>query len=211
MTAAVWIRGLLIHDFNVDLSKVTWIQGSINLPSPHGEPVVMPMYKPISINLNNTGFSLSDLLSSGKLDAVIGTTLPNSIKTNNSIVRLFPNFREIEKEYFKRTKVFPVMHLVVIKKTIYDKYPFIGKSLFDAFCDSKNIALTRMKNLAALRYMLPWLPDDLDEIEDILDIRIFSTMNTLLKEKQNAVKDEISRVEGELSIAKAKVEEALEL
>ncbi len=167
MTAAVWIRGHLIHDFNVDLSKVTWIQGSINSPSPHGEPVVMPMYKPISINLNNTGFSLSDLLSSGKLDAVIGTTLPNSIKTNNRIVRLFPNFREIEKEYFKRTKVFPVMHLVVIKKTIYDRYPFIGKSLFDAFCDSKNIALTRMKNLAALRYMLPWLPDDLDEIEDI--------------------------------------------
>jgi len=169
MTAAVWIRGHLLHDFNVDLSNVTWIQGSINSASAHGEPTVMPMFQPISINTNNTDLSLSDLLNIGQIDAIIGTTLPNSIKTNTNIVRLFPNFRDIEKEYYRRTKVFPVMHLVVIKKTIYEKYPFIGRSLFNAFCDSKNIALTRMKNLAALRYMLPWLPDDLDEIEDIFN------------------------------------------
>ena len=59
------------------------------------------------------------------------------------------------------------MHLIIIKRSTYEKYPFIGKSLFDAFNESKNIALTRMKNLAALRYMIPWLADDLDEIESI--------------------------------------------
>jgi len=167
MTAAVWIRGHLIHDFNVDLSKVTWLQGSINSPTAHGEPTVMPMYRTISITNNNTGHSLSDLLNQGQLDAIIGTTLPNSMKGNPNIVRLFPNFRDIEKQYFKRTSIFPVMHLIIIKRSTYEKYPFIGKSLFDAFNESKNIALTRMKNLAALRYMIPWLADDLDEIESI--------------------------------------------
>jgi len=167
MTAAVWIRGHLIHDFNVDLSKVTWFQGSINSPTAHGEPTVMPMYRTISITNNNTGHSLSDLLNLGQLDAIIGTTLPNSMKGNPNIVRLFPNFRDIEKQYFKRTSIFPVMHLIIIKRSTYEKYPFIGKSLFDAFNESKNIALTRMKNLAALRYMIPWLADDLDEIESI--------------------------------------------
>lgn len=169
MTAAVWIRGHLIHDFNVDLSKVTWVQGSINSPTSHGEPTVMPMYRTIPITLNKTGYSLSDLLNNGQLDAIIGTTLPNSMKGNPNIVRLFPNFRDIEKQYFKRTSIFPVMHLIIIKRSTYEKYPFIGKSLFDAFNESKNIALTRMKNLAALRYMLPWLADDLDEIESIFD------------------------------------------
>lgn len=167
MTAAVWIRGHLIHDFNVDLSKVTWLQGSINSPTAHGEPTVMPMYRTISITNNNTGHSLSDLLNHGQLDAIIGTTLPNSMKGNPNIVRLFPNFRDIEKQYFKRTSIFPVMHLIIIKRSTYEKYPFIGKSLFDAFNESKNIALNRMKNLAALRYMIPWLADDLDEIESI--------------------------------------------
>jgi len=167
MTAAVWIRGHLIHDFNVDLSKVTWLQGSINSPTAHGEPTVMPMYRTISITNNNTGHSLSDLLNQGQLDAIIGTTLPNSMKGNPNIVRLFPNFRDIEKQYFKRTSIFPIMHLIIIKRSTYEKYPFIGKSLFDAFNESKNIALNRMKNLAALRYMLPWLADDLDEIESI--------------------------------------------
>jgi 4,5-dihydroxyphthalate decarboxylase len=89
------------------------------------------------------------------------------MKVNPNIVRLFPNFRDVEKQYFKRTSIFPIMHLIIIKRSTYEKYPFIGKSLFDAFNESKNIALNRMKNLAALRYMLPWLADDLDEIESI--------------------------------------------
>jgi len=169
MTAAVWIRGHLIHDYNVDLTNVEWIQGSINSPTPHGEPTVMPMHAPITIQINKSGSSLSDLLHTKQIDAIIGTTLPNCIKTNSNIARLFPNFRDIEKEYFKRTNIFPPMHLVVIKRNKVDQNPFIAKSLFNAFNESKNIALTRMKNLAALRYMMPWLADDLDEIDQIFD------------------------------------------
>ena len=169
MTAAVWIRGHLIHDYQVDLSQVKWVQGSINSPTPHGEPTVMPMHQPISIEINDSKSSLSDLLRDQKIDAIIGTTLPNCIKTDPNIARLFPDFRNIEKSYFKRTKIFPPMHLVVIKRSTVEKYPFVPQSLFSAFVESKNIALTRMKNLAALRYMLPWLTDDLDELDMIFD------------------------------------------
>jgi 4,5-dihydroxyphthalate decarboxylase len=80
MTAAVWIRGHLIHDYQVDLSQVKWVQGSINSPTPHGEPTVMPMHQPISIEINDSKSSLSDLLRDQKIDAIIGTTLPNCIK-----------------------------------------------------------------------------------------------------------------------------------
>jgi len=169
MTAAVWIRAHLIHDYQVDLSDVRWVQGSINSPTAHGEPTVMPMYRPISIEVNNSNNSLSDLLKSQKIDAIIGTTLPNCIKTDPNIVRLFPDFRNIEKAYFQRTKIFPPMHLVVIKRSTVERHPFVAQSLFTAFVESKNLALTRMKNLAALRYMLPWLADDLDELDTIFD------------------------------------------
>jgi 4,5-dihydroxyphthalate decarboxylase len=169
MTAAVWIRGHLVHDYNVDLSNVQWVQGSINSATPHGEPTVMPMHRPISIEINQSSSSLSDLLKAQKIDAIMGTTLPNCIKSDQNIVRLFPDFRNIEKDYFKRTKIFPPMHLVVIKRSTFEKNPFIAQSLFTAFVESKNIALTRMKNLAALRYMLPWLADDLDELDEIFN------------------------------------------
>ena len=85
---------------------------------------------------------------------------------NPEVLRLFPNYREIEKEYYKRTKIYPIMHLVAIKKSVYEKYPFVATSLFNAFQRAKEIALERMYNERALRYMLPWLPRDIDEIHE---------------------------------------------
>jgi 4,5-dihydroxyphthalate decarboxylase len=189
MTAAIWIRGHLEHDHDVDLSQVTWVQGSINSASTHGEPTVMPMHKPVPIELAPNHKSLSDLLDAGEIDAIIGTTLPHCIKTNPQVERLFPNFRDIEKEYFRRTHIFPIMHLVAIKKSTFEAHPNIVRALYQAFEESKNIALLRMKNLAALRYMLPWLADDLDEIDDLFNgdpwpyglEKNLPTLNTLIQ------------------------------
>ena len=167
MTAAIWIRGHLEHDYGVDLSGVQWVEGSINSPTGHGEPTVLPMFRSLPIERNQSGKSLSQLLDEGKIDAIIGTTLPDSRQHNPNIVRLFPDFRQVEKDYYKRTGIFPIMHLLAMKRETYEKNPEIGRSLYKAFCESKAIALKRMRNLAALRYMLPWLGDDLDEIDEV--------------------------------------------
>ena len=76
---------------------------------------------------------------------------------------------ELEKEYYKRTSIYPIMHLVAIKRSVYEKYPFVATSLFNAFNAAKKIALERMFNLRALRYMTPWLPRDIDEIHEIFN------------------------------------------
>lgn len=167
MTAAIWMRGHLEHDYGVDLSRVQWVEGSINSPTSHGEPTVLPMLRSVPIERNQSGKSLSQLLDEGLIDAIIGTTLPDARKHNPDIVRLFPNFREVEKDYYKRTGIFPIMHLLALKRETYEKHPHIGPALFKAFCESKAIALKRMRNLAALRYMLPWLGDDLDELDEL--------------------------------------------
>jgi 4,5-dihydroxyphthalate decarboxylase len=166
-TAAIFIRGLLQHEYGVDLSKVQWIQGALNVPGAHGAPSVLPLLKPIQIEQNRTGKSLGDLLAEGAIDAITATGVPTVARRNPDIVRLFPNFREVELDYYRRTKIFPIMHLVAIKRSTYEKNPFIATSLYDAFCQSKDRALGKMKETGALRYMLPWLGSDLDEIEDV--------------------------------------------
>ena len=103
------------------------------------------------------------------VDATLGTSLPDAIRTNPDIVRLFPNYVDIEKEYYKRTRIYPIMHLVAIRKDIYEKYPFVATSLYDAFVESKKIALENMFNLRALRYMTPCLMRDIDEIHEVFD------------------------------------------
>jgi len=167
MTASIFIKGLLQHDYGVDLSGVTWVEGQINAADMHGNPSAMPLVRPARIEKNTSGKSLSDLLEAGEIQAIVGTGMPQALGRNPDIVRLFPNFREVEKDYYRRTRIFPVMHLVVIRKDVHERHPFVAKSLYDAFNAAKNEALTKMKYTGALRYMLPWLPDDLDEIEDV--------------------------------------------
>ena len=122
--------------------------------------------KPVKIEQGPPNKSLDDLLQEGVVDATIGTSMPESFRTNPNIGRLFPDFVERERDHYKRTKIFPIMHLVAIKKSVYEKYPFVATSLYNAFQRAKEIALERMYNERALRYMLPWLPRDIDEIHE---------------------------------------------
>ena len=165
MTAAIWQRGHLQNDYDVDLSKIHWVEGAINTSGSHGVPTIIP--PGTSFERNESGKSMSDLLAEGKVDATIGTHLPNSRFTSPDVVRLFPDFKEVEKEYYKRTGIFPIMHLVAIKRDVYEKNPFIAQSLYRAFCESKKAAITKMRNYSALRYMLPWLPAELDELNEV--------------------------------------------
>jgi len=124
-------------------------------------------YGVASAAFNYFGKSLSQLIDAGEIDATIGTHLPDSRKTNPDVQRIFPNFREVEREYYRKTGIFPVMHLIAIKREVYEKNPSIAKSLYDAFEKSKRAALVRMRNYSALRYMIPWLPDEIDEMERV--------------------------------------------
>jgi 4,5-dihydroxyphthalate decarboxylase len=165
MTAAVWQRGHLQNDYGVDLSKIHWVEGSINSPGSHGVPTIIP--PGTLFERNESGKSMSQLLAEGRVDATIGTHLPDSLRSSPDVARLFPDFKEVEKTYYKRTGIFPIMHLIAIKRSVHDKNPFIAQSLYRAFCESKQAALTRMRNYSALRCMLPWMPAELDELAEV--------------------------------------------
>lgn len=169
MTAAIYINGILQNEYGVDLRKIHWVQGAMNTGGAHGSPTVLPLLKPFPIEQNHSNKSMSDLLEERVVDATLGTSLPKAILTNPDIARLFPNYTEIEKEFYKRTRIYPIMHLVAIRKDVYEKHPFIATSLYDSFVKSKQIALEKMFNLRALRYMTPFLMRDIDEIHDVFN------------------------------------------
>lgn len=167
MTAAIFQKGLLQHDHGVDLSTIQWVQGSTNNPGRHGEPTILPLLKPVAIEDNLSGKSLSELLDTGEIAATLGTVLPDCRRHNPDIQMLFPNYRDVERDYYRRTKIFPIMHLVVIRRDVHERHPFVATSLFHAFREAKDRALAKMRNPRTLPSMLPWIMDDLDEIREV--------------------------------------------
>ena len=164
-TAALFIRGLLQDEYGVDLSGVHWVQGATNSAESHGHPSAPPLLKPVSIEQNTSGRSLSELLETGEIQAILGSGLPVALRTNPDVQRLFPDFHARELDYYRRTRIFPIMHLVAIRRDLYEKHPFVATSLYQAMTAAKDLALAKMRDLGALRYMLPGLPAELDEID----------------------------------------------
>ncbi len=164
-TAAVWVRGMLAHDYGVDLSTIRWVQGDLDKPGRHTDVEIMPLLKPARIEFNETDKSLAQLLKEGELDALVTPRLPESLGVDPDIQRLFADFRAVEIDYYRRTKIFPIMHLVVIRRDIYDAHPFVAESLYRAFSAAKDKAVARLRSRSGtLPFMLPWLKADVEEL-----------------------------------------------
>ncbi|KFZ23583.1 hypothetical protein V502_01947 [Pseudogymnoascus sp. VKM F-4520 (FW-2644)] len=199
MTAAVWIRGLLEEELGADTSSIDWIEGSLSSAMSYGKASVLPG---VSIVTNTSGKTLDELLVEGSIDAVIGAETPPSLGKVAHIQRLFPDVKKEEKQYYLKHGIFPIMHLVVIRRDIWEKNKHVAKNLFNALNESKNIALERMRFLSALRYMLPWLPTELEEIREVFGDDFWpygleenrKTLETLVRYlfKQGMIKQKLS-------------------
>jgi len=167
MTAAIFQRGLLSDEFGLDLTTAEWVEGDINSAKSHGNPTLISPAKRIAISANQSGRSLSDLLDAGELQALIGTGVPECYGRNPDIVRLYPDYRTAEMDYFRRTKIFPIMHTMVIRRDVHERHPFLASALYRALNASKDLAYKKMRYRGTLRSMLPWMHAELDEIEDV--------------------------------------------
>ena len=169
MSAALWCRGMLEDEYGVDFSNVTWVQGAVEKPGSHGNPHPPPLLKPVKIEINTSPYSLGTLLAKGEIDAILGAVLPPELRTHEDVVRLFPDFRQIEKDYYRRTRIHPIMHLVAIRKGVFEANPWIARSLYEAFNRAKAMAWQEAIYDGAQKYMLPFLYDDIEEIHQVFD------------------------------------------
>ncbi len=166
-TAAIWLRGHLMHQFDVDIDKIHWVQGAVETPGSHGSPHALPLLRPVPIEINRSGRPLGDLLAAGAIDAYLGSRKPYSFGTHPDVLRLLPNYHALERELFQRERIFPIMHLVAIRRALYERHPWIANSLYAAFVESKRIARARLRYAGSLAAMLPWLQDEIEEIDQV--------------------------------------------
>ncbi|HEX7219107.1 MAG TPA: ABC transporter substrate-binding protein [Burkholderiales bacterium] len=163
MTAPVWIRGILSDDYGVKVTDCEHFSGGEEEP---GRDEKLKISVPPAIKLRSIGTNqtLSRMLADGELDALVTARAPSTFhKEPDKVKRLFPNYVEVEKEYYRRTKIFPTMHTVVIRRDVYAKNPWIAQSLTKAFTEAKMRAYELYRQTAALPAMVPWLVAELEE------------------------------------------------
>jgi 4,5-dihydroxyphthalate decarboxylase len=166
-TAAIWARGHLQHQFGVDLSRLRWVQGAVEKGGAHGAPHAPPLLQPVAIETNDSGRSLGALLELGAIDALIGSRKPDGFGRHGDIVRLFPDYRALERKLYETTGIFPIMHLVAMRRELYEQHRWIATSLYKAFVEAKRRALARMRYAGSLAVMLPWLTSQIEEVDEI--------------------------------------------
>jgi 4,5-dihydroxyphthalate decarboxylase len=167
VTAAVWIRGLLQHDYGVAPNQIEWCQGGLDRPIPV-RPLGYRLPEDVKIGAIPEGKSLAPMLEAGELDAVISPGLPAAFKQRSPKVRrLFPNYREVELDYFQRTGIVPIMHTLAMRRAIYESDPSIATRLFAAFSDAKRRALAEVSETGAPKVTLTWLQDALEREREV--------------------------------------------
>jgi 4,5-dihydroxyphthalate decarboxylase len=168
ITAVVWMRGLMQHEYGVKPTDIHWRSGG---QEEAGRDERTPL-KPIpGLDLQPIGReqTLVGMLRAGELDALFTARAPSSfLRGEPHIARLFPNTREVEREYYKKTGMFPLMHLVGIRRTLVEKYPWLATSVYKAFCEAKDLAMIDLLDINALMVTLPWLISETQETQALM-------------------------------------------
>ena len=156
-SAAGYMRGWMHNDCGGKLSDVHWFQAGANSP---GRTEKVALHLPSDIKISRIAHtSLSEMLASGEIDCAIIARPPACfLEGHPNVARLFPNYLEMEEEYFERTKVWPIMHIIAMQKQILDENPWVARNLFNAFNESKRRSVERMLDPAVSRYPLAWVP-----------------------------------------------------
>ena len=164
-SAGVWIRGILKSEYGVDFSDVTWFEGGVDTPRRFDETMDLRPSGALNLKLIGPDKSISDVLSTGEVDAYFGARAPKAFFECEDVVRLFPNYRAEERAYFERTGIYPIMHTMVMPEAFHEANPWAAEALFKALSEAKKWAIEQMRFSGAQRYMLPWLFDDIDEMD----------------------------------------------
>jgi 4,5-dihydroxyphthalate decarboxylase len=168
MTAPLWQRALLQHEYGVPPSTIQWFQGGLE-QSGREEKVQLNLPSDIVLQSISSEQTLSHMLEVGEIDALLSARAPSSFSRGSGAVRrLFPDFKKIEQEYFRKTGIFPIMHVIVLRRDIVEKYPWAGANLYKAFCQAKDRLFEQMTQTAALHVSLPWLIAELEETQRLM-------------------------------------------
>jgi 4,5-dihydroxyphthalate decarboxylase len=156
LTACVWLRGILADRHGVPVESVRYRTAGLESPS-RPEKLKLQLPPEIDIAPLDLGLSLSDALARGEIDAIQAPREPSSLlRGEPGVGRLFPDFRAEEERYFADTGIFPIMHVIVLRRELHEEHPWLANSLLKAFTEAKELAVRGLREVAALLTSLPW-------------------------------------------------------
>jgi 4,5-dihydroxyphthalate decarboxylase len=167
MTAAVWVRGIFSEFYGLDLSSVHWFAGGVDRP---GRKDRIELFLPKNYHLTRVEEprTLGAMLVDGELDALISAKMPNAFRESGKVRRLFKDAASEEASYFAATGDFPIMHLCVLRREVYEQDPSVVEAIYGAFDEARKISLARLYDSDALAVMSPFLLYGLEKAHQVL-------------------------------------------
>lgn len=165
MTAPVWIRGILSDHYGVPVDSVRYFTGGEEEP---GRPEKIKLDLPPNIQVQAIGpeQTLARMLLDGEIDALYTARMPSSfLKGGGKVKRLFEDYEQVERNYFKETGLFPIMHVVAIRRDVYEANRWIAQSMMKALWESQRRCYADLNETAALKTMLPWLTSHVEQVK----------------------------------------------
>lgn len=168
MTAAVWLRGLFQHEYGISPREVDWFQGGEEEPG-RKDRVDFDLPPGIRLQVIAQNRTLNEMIESGEIDVLMSPRMPSCFRRGSPHVRrLFPDFKRVEMDYFRRTGIFPIMHGIAMRADLYEKHPWVAQSLFKAFCEAKDRCFSEIYDTNVLRRSLPWEAAEYEETIELM-------------------------------------------
>jgi 4,5-dihydroxyphthalate decarboxylase len=161
LTACFWARALLHEEYGVKPSDITWVRGGMEDP---GRPEKIPLQLPADVRLENApaDTTLSGLIERGDIDGIIGPRAPSGFERGDPrIAWLFSDPAQTAAEYFRKTRIFPIMHVLGIRRELAQEHPWLPMAVFKAFAEAKSVALARLVDTSACKVTLPFVEEQL--------------------------------------------------
>jgi 4,5-dihydroxyphthalate decarboxylase len=166
-TATVYVRGWLMHEVGVPLDSIKWVQAGVDEPG-RRDPIRSRLPPGVHIE-PRPDRSLSDMLVSGEIDAAITARPPRCFREGAAgVQRLFPNYRTEEEHYFAKSGIFPIMHVIALKRAVYEAHPWIARNLMDAFEAAKRASLVRLRDIQTSHLPTAWGSEEIKRVNRLL-------------------------------------------
>jgi 4,5-dihydroxyphthalate decarboxylase len=163
VTAALWVRALLAQEYGVEPWDFQWFQGGLEQPG-RVEKLALNLPSGVQIEPIPAETTLDECLRRGELDALIAMRPPRCFNEGSpNVSRLFPDYQSIEANYFTRTGIFPIMHVIGLRRSLAQAHPWLASSIYNAFVRAKDSAVAALERIAALPVTFPWMGPWLDE------------------------------------------------
>ncbi|MBO0684246.1 MAG: 4,5-dihydroxyphthalate decarboxylase [Candidatus Dormibacteraeota bacterium] len=161
-TATIYLRGVLTDQCGISLGDIEWFQAGLNQVG-RAEPVEVNLPPGVRVS-RVSDRTLDEMLASGFLDAIVSARRPPGLGPGGAHRRLLRDAQKVEQAYWSQTGIFPIMHVIVVRRDVYDAHPWVAMNLFDAFDRARRRSLDRLRESTASRFPVPWAADQLEHL-----------------------------------------------